>query len=301
MESIIASLEPNTLIYFAVGCACNSPSGFGYHNQQYPSFLEPTFKKLGFKKMVVILIDPSLDKITVPKQDNVTVHTFKQNWSWFFDHKPVDEDVVLFYQLVQSTLFLYNKLIVMDFSGRNIKPLFYNLIRDFDFDQVIKNICIDPCNDQGCYVEFKPDMVQVKDNNFVQEQYMPLVLMRNPETSFRDRINKLCYPVTKGVHDLLFSQEPVEVINPEVMNQLALTYRQETFSFRSDITHTVDSTNEQDIVYISELLEWLNKLSETILTDIIKVKGLNPILIDEKMSLIKKGKRSEFQNWLYKI
>jgi hypothetical protein len=144
-------------------------------------------------------------------------------------------------------------------------------------------------------------MVQVKDNNFVQEQYMPLILMRNPETSFRDRINKLCYPVTLVFHDLLFSQKQVEVINPEVMNQLALTYRQETFSFRSDITHMVDSTNEQDIVYISELLEWLIKLTQTILTDIIRVKGFNPILIDEQMSLIKTGKRTRFQNWLYKI
>jgi hypothetical protein len=303
-----------TLYYLAVGAACHSDKMFLENNQQYPSFLETVAKSLGYSQIEIILIDPGLDKITVPNVEEIcslddvrilsgsngnqqiTVYAYKKTWSWFFEREVVDADIAFFDDLVQKCLDGQNKMIVMDYTGRDIYPLFFNLIKEFDFDQVINNICIDPGHNQGCFPDLNKVSIKMNGRNFYQEQFLPLMHVSNYRDFIRDRINKLNYPISKVLSDLLYVSGNVQVIGTETMNRLALIYRQKTFAFRQLENHNVDTTSEDDIIYVSELIDWLFSLLRVILADICMVMKMTPLL-DSKLSLLRTNKRTDFQRW----
>lgn len=229
--------KPNTrLVYLAVGSAMKD-----YHqitpenNQQYPCFLD---KFSGNK--VVILIDPELEEPLAVERfftdqsrslmmtdlafgisgevssrifvgDDVTI--FAINSRFYFEvegwmdsktRKIAEDNIAVVLRLIVACLDKSTrmKLIIQDYSGRDLTNFNIGLLSIFEREKLLQDVLIDVSQkDGGCFIELNPDLAPVdSQGNFIQDKFSTLLELRGRESKnftdiYRERLDSISYPI----------------------------------------------------------------------------------------------------------
>lgn len=220
LSNIINSISANSIVYMAIGSSMkyyvSDPSLLsnqkGYtrlltrqNNQQYPIFLG---KMRQSKGCTIILFDHYLEddlKIPLPlyqtqividqstnqsifrklEYEQTTVFAFHENYDY--------NDIHFMTRLVEKCLSINSKLIVQDFTGRDLAPLYDTLLDIFGKEEMLPNILFDVTAGNGdCLIEFvDEDCSLYPDGSFVNEKYKRLSQVSNLSISRRVFVDRL--------------------------------------------------------------------------------------------------------------
>jgi hypothetical protein len=197
---ITNSISNHSIVYIAIGSSMKFyvtdpllPSNqTGYtrvltreNNQQYPIFLDKMKQNKG---RIIILFDHYLEddlKIPLPlyqtyskidqstnqtifrklEYEETTVFAFHENYNY--------NDIYFMTQIVEKCLSNNSKLIVQDFTGRDLAPLYDTLLDMFGKEEMLPNILFDVTVGTGeCLINFvEEDCSLYTDGSFVNEKY----------------------------------------------------------------------------------------------------------------------------------
>jgi hypothetical protein len=142
------------------------------NNQQYPMF----FDKLGnTKRRIIILFDLYLeDDLKIPLSlYQTTVFALHENYDY--------NDIHFMTRIIEKCLSNNSKLIVQDFTGRDLAPLYDTLLDIFGKEEMLPNILFDATAGNGdCFTQFvDEDCSLYPDGSFVNEKYKRLSQVSN--------------------------------------------------------------------------------------------------------------------------
>jgi hypothetical protein len=142
------------------------------NNQQYPMF----FDKLGnTKRRIIILFDLYLeDDLKIPLSlYQTTVFALHENYDY--------NDIHFMTRIIEKCLSNNSKLIVQDFTGRDLAPLYDTLLDIFGKEEMLPNILFDATAGNGdCFIQFvDEDCSLYPDGSFVNEKYKRLSQVSN--------------------------------------------------------------------------------------------------------------------------
>ena len=220
LSKITNSISANSIVYMAIGSSMKYyvtdplvPSNqTGYtrlltreNNQQYPIFLGKMRQNKG---CTIILFDHYLEddlKIPLPlyqtqmvvdqstnqpifrklEYEQTTVFAFRENYDY--------NDIHFMTRLVEKCLSINSKLIVQDFTGRDLAPLYDTLLDIFGKEEMLPNILFDvTAGNCDCFIEFvKEDCSLYPDGSFVNEKYKRLSQVSNEYISRRVFVDRL--------------------------------------------------------------------------------------------------------------
>lgn len=230
------------MVYFAIGCGMEQ-----YHfkenmqfevteknNQQYPCFLN----KFSGKKLIV-LIDSNIEQNLIIKEyfnrieqplkeitnnnSNIRILTNEFNIviavkdNFYFETNNymtkdginnIENNMYNFNNMLSYCLENQIKMIVQDFTGRDLTSIYMKFLEIYDNNLLLCNVIFDVTqHDGGCYIDLKPSYAKTdKNGNFIQAKYLPLIENINTEfykTLLEQRINILNYPLVGYYQKLL--------------------------------------------------------------------------------------------------
>ena len=216
-----ASKEGPLLIYVAIGCALDRYLPGEHPPQQYPPFL-----KNYLCSQICVLIDPYLEMPPRAIADtsglrNVTILPIQSNLDFNVEKTPPSNDFLQnLVDLCMNTT-LQVKLIVHDFSGRDINefyPVHYG-------ERAFQNVLFDfTYEDGGCFPDLQSVTIFEKDGKFLQPKYMRLKELQGqvPKDIFIKEYKSRRYPlqlfaVIHRVHRKL--EEPRDWITEQVLSK----------------------------------------------------------------------------------
>lgn len=200
----VASVN-NTIIYISIGCSMEHyPELTFENNQQYPNFLN---KFEGNK--VLLLFDPNLEtplkmeslfnmnntlstnnnyntqKCRILNNSEVTVFAFNELFYYETNQHMSNElqqdtleNIILIKNIISICLNKINKtkIIVQDFTGRDLTTFYLDLFKDFNSNDLLNNVLFDVTqNNGGCIIDMNHDYAICDiHNNFIQEKYLTL-------------------------------------------------------------------------------------------------------------------------------
>jgi len=185
--NITNSISDHSIVYIGIGSSMkyyvtdpSLPSNqTGYtrlvtrqNNQQYPMF----FDKLGnTKRRIIILFDLYLeDDLKIPLSlYQTTVFALHENYDY--------NDIHFMTRIIEKCLSNNSKLIVQDFTGRDLAPLYDTLLDIFGKEEMLPNILFDATAGNGdCFTQFvDEDCSLYPDGSFVNEKYKRLSQVSN--------------------------------------------------------------------------------------------------------------------------
>lgn len=185
--NITNSISDHSIVYIGIGSSMkyyvtdpSLPSNqTGYtrlvtrqNNQQYPMF----FDKLGnTKRRIIILFDLYLeDDLKIPLSlYQTTVFALHENYDY--------NDIHFMTRIIEKCLSNNSKLIVQDFTGRDLAPLYDTLLDIFGKEEMLPNILFDATAGNGdCFIQFvDEDCSLYPDGSFVNEKYKRLSQVSN--------------------------------------------------------------------------------------------------------------------------
>jgi hypothetical protein len=134
------------------------------------------FDKLGnTKRRIIVLFDLYLEddlKIPLPLYQT-TVFALHENYDY--------NDIHFMTRIVEKCLSNNSKLIVQDFTGRDLAPLYDTLLDIFGKEEMLPNILFDATAGNGdCFIQFvDEDCSLYPDGSFVNEKYKRLSQVSN--------------------------------------------------------------------------------------------------------------------------
>ena len=244
ITSIVSAFKPD-IIYIGIA------SALGWHsiekitpnlNQQYPPFLNR------FEKKLIILIDQCLEEKLVleSKMDLTCVHESREDKIRIFNNDKCNDKIIalnqhfyfdniiqkkFLFDLISYTLETNTKMIVNDYSGRDIHYNYVEILDKFPKEQILNSVLFDITqNDGGCYFDFNHFPIHYDDkNNFIQFRYKSLSELKKISTKkFKveclKRISWINYELTRQLrvllgeiaeeaHSHLFKEQVYRVIN----------------------------------------------------------------------------------------
>lgn len=208
IQRICDSIHPNSIVLVVIGGSMkyyvtendtnieNINNGYKrlvtrQNNQQYPMFLE----KFGLMNRVIIIFDSELEldlKIPLPLHEieratnpsnNILFRQLEcdiddQVTTVFAFHENYDYDNTYFMtRLIEICLLQHSKLIVQDFTGRDIISMYHEFLPIFGKEVMLSNILFDVTASTGdCLVEFVDEDCSLYPNGtFVNERCKRLV------------------------------------------------------------------------------------------------------------------------------
>ena len=217
------------------------------NNQQYPPFLNNYDKKL------VILMDVNLEeplylesKININKMDSdnkIRVYDGKDNLFVFainqnFEFDNSADNFILNY-IRDYTLINKKKLVIGDFSGRNIETYYIQLLLKYNQEKqndLLNNVIYDITqNDGGYQFDYSSYPITYDDkNNFIQYKYKSLVEIKKLshyfyKINFLKRLGYLNYELTRMLRILNgeITEDPNKYFNSSIqyaINYLSIIY-----------------------------------------------------------------------------
>jgi hypothetical protein len=191
----------NSLVYIGIGSSMKRYNLIGsiteQNNQQYPIFLN----KFNNHK-VIILIDPDLeDDLKIPELKEIEVINeisklrILQNKTCtifaFYEYYNYD-DLSFIHNIISIVLNANIKLIVQDYTGRDIISIYDNLIPIFGKEVLLPNVLFDVTALNGeCFVNFSSEDCSMIDGTFVNEKFKKLINLSHNTISkriFKERI-----------------------------------------------------------------------------------------------------------------
>jgi len=245
ITSIVSTFKPD-IIYIGIS------SALGWHsiekitpnlNQQYPPFLNK------FDKKLIILIDQCLEEKLVleskmdltcvlkSNKDEIKMRIFNTstndkiialNQHFYFDN--IIQRKFLF-DLISYTLETNTKMIVNDYSGRDIHYNYVEILDKFPKEKILNSVLFDITqNDGGCYFDFNDFPIHYDDkNNFIQFRYKSLaelkkISMKKFKVECLKRISWINYELTRQLrvlqgeiakekHSHLFENQVNKIVN----------------------------------------------------------------------------------------
>ena len=203
-----------SLVYVSIGCAAHDDPHSQGQIQQFPPFVRDwTGKKL------CILIDPYLeapprstidiqatqnvlsegvegviwttsDTIFVPLQKNF----YYQNEKFYNTGIPPDHenDIQFMESLCKQTLSFNAKMIVQDYTGRDINAYYPTISHPKLFGSILYDVTY---KDGGCFIEFDDiRILRDTDGDFIQPLYSPLsaIYGKIPDSIFQKELTRRC-------------------------------------------------------------------------------------------------------------
>lgn len=172
------------IIYIASGCALNP---INKNNIDNSPFTQQNPKCLGkYKKKLCILIDPELDTINLGSsgpelilvESNEHIRVFESQDKNLrilaisnFIHYDKDFDVIN--SICQYVLENKIKMIMQDFTGRDLTYYYIKLIKQFGKKEMLQNIIFDITQmyEGNCYPDVETNVEIDTDGNFIQSKY----------------------------------------------------------------------------------------------------------------------------------
>jgi len=173
------------------------------------------------------------------------------------------------------------KLIVQDYTGRNINDVYIKLFKYFDKMDLLNNILFDVSQGEGgCYIELNEKMASTDImGNFNQEKYSKLKVIKeslNYEKQLKYRIDNLIYPLSWEY--LKLKSEPYKIsLNKNELVKWFLIY---------------DINWDNLIIEPEYLIIKLEELINSLLDDIIESKSYDKEIKNYLLKNI--NKREEF-------
>jgi hypothetical protein len=180
------------------------------------------------------------------------------------------ESIALLHQLITIALGKQKptKVIYQDYTGNDTTLCYTNFFDGLNREELINNVCFDVTQqDGGCYIELRPDMVQLDESgNFIQEKYDLLTKHKNSPyylKILRARIDMIAYPTVWNYVKLKESADFTQ-LSVNKVEILASSYSVE-----------FNSKNEYN-----ELLEQYFNLIQIVIRDIVRSRDIDDSLAD---------------------
>lgn len=214
--SIFSAITNNTsVVYFGVGTSMKyyikeepnmemKTDGYtltinSMNDQQDPFFLN---KFSGNK--VVILIDPLLeDTLKIQEKYNLNIihtsenfrHLEGNNYTVFALNMMIeydnDDDFHFICSIISESLSVNTKVILQDFTGGSSANVYSKLIPIFGKDNLFPNVLFDvTCGDGDCLVMFNDTDCHIVDNQFIQNKFIPLQMIKSMNSPFYNKLLK---------------------------------------------------------------------------------------------------------------
>jgi hypothetical protein len=219
LEDIFTSEPAYDTIYVGIGTSMKNYDEIKReNNQQFPPFIEDLHEE----KRMIILFDKFLEEnlavqkyLGIPKDmvdnrgcyriiqiDNITIYAINENY--YFKNCDDSDDVAVadvdiddsfLMSIIENRIAENRKLIVQDYSGKNINLEYHRILHLFKNDKLkleryVNNIIFDITgNDGGCFVnfnKFKP--IYDEENNFVNLSTQTMCNIKNKFSEFPRRI-----------------------------------------------------------------------------------------------------------------
>lgn len=208
------------IIYIAPGCALNPINENNIDNAVYTQQNLKCLKK--YQKRLYILIDPELDTINLGSsgpelilvESNEHIRVFESQDDnlrilAISDYIDYDKDFDIIKSICQFALENKIKIIMQDFTGRDLTYYYIKLIKQFGKKEMLQNIIFDITQsyEGNCFPDVETDVVTDTDKIFIQSKYdkinintfkdyWPMIrnlsyMMRNPKERHYNSI-KIC-------------------------------------------------------------------------------------------------------------
>jgi hypothetical protein len=228
-------LHPFDIVYVGVGCALNPINineNINKNNIDNSPFTQQSLKCLSeYKTKLYILIDPELNNICLgsngpqvffdrerhnmkvyrSKDCSLTVLAIKESIDY-------DKDFDILKFICEFVLNYKKKMIMQDFSGRDLTYYYIKLMKLFGKKEMLQNVIFDITQmyEGNCFPDVETNVITDTDGNFIQSKYdeinintvkdyWPMIrnlayMMRNPKERHYNSI-KIC--VTFVIYDMI--------------------------------------------------------------------------------------------------
>lgn len=316
--------RPNiSLIYFGIGSAM-TPDAYSQgiedcKNQQYPPFL----KKYRGRKLIVLFdtnleehlaIEKYLEKynykyeknsvdgITVLQNDEIIVYAIRESFEFYTNYYGTPDEIKE--SATKASWYISNlinlisiclekkpktKIIVQDFTGRDITYSYINLFNIFDKTDLLNNVMFDVTQiDGGCYITMNEQQASIDSNeNFIQEKYMELKNIKNSplfKTILSNRIQYLIYPISSNYvnlrRDRLLNSEEVKECEAASLDYNLKHWKNLLIMKIYNLEFNELNTDREYLIHIYE------QLIIRVLEDIIKSKNTDSSAVKDIFSVI---------------
>lgn len=287
--NIINDIQNVDVIYMAIGCSMGHYKEITQtNNQQYPCFLDK------FKKKLIILVDPILEtplkiqeQITdlneiktndyrILKNDSLIIYAINKSFYYVgtyyngYDNSKIknsdtESEINFRYllQIIQFVLDMKIKFIFQDYSGTDPTNFYFELMKIFDSDELLKYVTFDVTQkDAGCFIDINPNIIKYdSDDNFIQEKFLPLEKINKLDT-FRDilklRIDLLNYQLLWTYNKSLDTNEWKPFDTDKIMF-LCVIYNFDTrfLDYNVELIKAIDCIRDLMIIIIKDIVKSL--------------------------------------------
>jgi hypothetical protein len=287
------------VIYIAIGSSLKYYNNIvSKNNQQYPCFLEK------FKKKLIILIDPELEKplkiqehfddleiidlgnLRIFKNESLIIYAINEVFYYDFSNlyslnEKKNENYSIIINLIKIILETKKKLIFQDYTGNDTTNFYCDLINIFDKTKLLKYVNFDVTQeDSGCFINISENMIKYdSDNNFIQEKFLKLVDIKTSEKfnkTFKKRIDLLNYEII-GSYTKSLNQNIIEFINIQNIRNMCVVYDFDSrfIDIKTNIQLVTNKLKELMVLIITDIVNSLEYESEliTYLTNLISNKN----------------------------
>jgi len=287
------------IIYFPVGCSMQryeEKDISSENNQQNPLFMEK------YKKKCCIFMDPELEiplkletQINLNNLDNLDNYRLLKNENYLVfainTYFSYEDGNIFLLSLIEYVLSYNKKLIIQDYTGRDISKIYTNLFNIFPKKMLIKKVMFDITqNDGGCCINFNNNPVYYDtENNFIQPRFLTLIQITKNNVYFKNiilkRMNVITYELCRYLrilnNEIEYSIQSTENIE-NIFNYLSMIYDFENIINLDNIKNVI-------ILLIQDIINSLDCFIDTIDTiDTIKNSNYNQSVIINYISKLKK-------------
>ena len=182
-------LHPFDIVYVGVGCALN-PININENNIDNSPFTQQSLKCLSeYKTKLYILIDPELNNICLGsngpqvffdrERHNMKVYRSKDCLDCSLTVLAIkesidyDKDFDILKFICEFILIYKKKMIMQDFSGRDITFYYLKLIKIFGKERMLENIVFDITQmyEGNCFPDVETLVIKDTYGNFIQSKY----------------------------------------------------------------------------------------------------------------------------------
>ena len=275
--NIIKDIQNIDVIYMAIGSALGHYKEITQtNNQQYPCFLDK------FKKKLIILVDPILETplkiqeqitdLTEIKNDNyrilknelLIIYAINKPF-YYIENSNIESESNFRYllKIIELVLDMKIKFIFQDYSGNDPTNFYFELMKIFDSDELLKYVTFDVTQkDSGCFIDIQSNIIKYdSDDNFIQEKFLPLEKINKLDT-FRDilklRIDLLNYQLLWTYNKSLDTNEWKPFDTDKIMF-LCTIYKFDTrfLDYNVELIKAIDCIRDLMIIIIKDIVKSL--------------------------------------------
>ena len=171
------------IVYVAPGCALNPINN---NDNNINKFTQQNLNCLNYKKKLYILIDPELDNINLgssgPKlilvESNEHIRVFESEDETLTvlaisDYIDYDKNFDVIKLICNFVLENKIKMIMQDFTGRDLTYYYIKLIKLFGKKRMLENVVFDITQmyEGNCFPDVETNVITDTDGNFIQSKY----------------------------------------------------------------------------------------------------------------------------------